>query len=227
MKVPSHVAIIMDGNGRWAEERGFARAVGHKVGAESVREIIRACIEIGIEHLTLYSFSMENWQRPREEINYLMQLLEFLLKTEIGELNRNGVSIKVIGRVEKLPKSVKMEVFNAIEKTKNNKKLKLYLALSYGGRQEIVDAVNKIIREKKKKINEISFRKYLYEPEMPDPDLLIRTAGEQRISNFLLWQISYTELYFTNVLWPDFRKEEFLKTIEDYSRRKRKFGRVI
>lgn len=227
MKVPSHVAIIMDGNGRWAEERGFKRVIGHKVGSESVREIIKACIEINIEHLTLYSFSMENWQRPKEEIAYLMQLLEFLLKTEIEELNRNGVSIKVIGKIEKLPKSVKVEIFNAMERTKNNKKLKLYLALSYGGRQEILDAINKIIREEKKKINEVSFRKYLYEPEMPDPDLLIRTGGEQRISNFLLWQISYTELYFTNVLWPDFRKEEFLKAIEDYSKRKRKFGKVL
>jgi undecaprenyl diphosphate synthase len=217
----------MDGNGRWAKERNLPRIIGHKVGSESVREIIRVCIELGIEYLTLYSFSTENWQRPKEEIKGLMELLKFLLKNEVDELNRNGISIKAIGRLDYLPNDVKIELFKAIEKTKNNNKLKLYLALSYGGRQEILDAVNKIINSKLEFVDEGTFRNFLYDPNLPDPDLLIRTSGEYRISNFLLWQISYSEFYFTKTLWPEFRREEFMKAIEDYSRRKRKFGKVI
>ena len=217
----------MDGNGRWANERNLPRIIGHKVGSESVREIIRVCLELGIEYLTLYSFSTENWQRPKEEIEGLMELLKFLLKNEVDELNRNGVSIKAIGRLDYLPNDVKNELFKAIEKTKNNNKLKLYLALSYGGRQEILDAINKIINSKLEFVDEGTFRNFLYDPNLPDPDLLIRTSGEYRISNFLLWQISYSELYFTKTLWPEFRREEFIKAIEDYSKRKRKFGKVI
>jgi undecaprenyl diphosphate synthase len=217
----------MDGNGRWAKERNLPRIIGHKVGSESVREIIRVCIELGIEYLTLYSFSTENWQRPKEEIKGLMELLKFLLKNEVDELNRNGVSIKAIGRLDYLPNDVKNELFKAMEKTKNNNKLKLYLALSYGGRQEILDAVNKIINSKLEFVDEGTFRNFLYDPNLPDPDLLIRTSGEYRISNFLLWQISYSEFYFTKTLWPEFRREEFMKAIEDYSKRKRKFGKVI
>jgi len=227
LKIPKHIAIIMDGNGRWARERNLPRIIGHKVGSESVREIIRVCLELGIEYLTLYSFSTENWQRPEEEIKGLMELLKFLLKREVDELNKNGVSLKAIGKLDYLPNDVKNELFNAIEKTKNNNKLKLYLALSYGGRQEILDAVNKIIKSKLESIDEENFRNFLYDPTLPDPDLLIRTSGEYRISNFLLWQISYTELYFTNTLWPEFRREEFLRVLEDYSKRKRKFGKVI
>jgi len=227
LKIPKHIAIIMDGNGRWANERNLPRIIGHKVGSESVREIIRVCLELGIEYLTLYSFSTENWQRPKEEIEGLMELLKFLLKNEVDELNRNGVSIKAIGRLDYLPNDVKNELFKAIEKTKNNNKLKLYLALSYGGRQEILDAVNKIINSKLEFVDEGTFRNFLYDPNLPDPDLLIRTSGEYRISNFLLWQISYSELYFTKTLWPEFRREEFIKAIEDYSKRKRKFGKVI
>jgi undecaprenyl diphosphate synthase len=217
----------MDGNGRWANERNLPRIIGHKVGSESVREIIRVCLELGIEYLTLYSFSTENWQRPKEEIKGLMELLKFLLKNEVDELNRNGVSIKAIGKLDYLPNDVKNELFKAIEKTKNNNKLKLYLALSYGGRQEILDAVNKIINSKLEFVDEGTFRNFLYDPNLPDPDLLIRTSGEYRISNFLLWQISYSEFYFTKTLWPEFRREEFIKAIEDYSKRKRKFGKVI
>jgi undecaprenyl diphosphate synthase len=227
LKIPKHIAIIMDGNGRWAKERNLPRIIGHKVGSESVREIIRVCLELGIEYLTLYSFSTENWQRPKEEIKGLMELLKFLLKNEVDELNRNGVSIKAIGRLDYLPNDVKIELFKAIEKTKNNNKLKLYLALSYGGRQEILDAVNKIINSKLEFVDEGTFRNFLYDPNLPDPDLLIRTSGEYRISNFLLWQISYSEFYFTKTLWPEFRREEFIKAIEDYSKRKRKFGKVI
>jgi undecaprenyl diphosphate synthase len=217
----------MDGNGRWASERNLPRIIGHKVGSESVREIIRVCLELGIEYLTLYSFSTENWQRPKEEIKGLMELLKFLLKNEVDELSKRGVSIRAIGKLDYLPNDVKDELFKAIEKTKNNNKLKLYLALSYGGRQEILDAVNKIIKSKLKSIDEENFRNFLYDPTLPDPDLLIRTSGEYRISNFLLWQISYSELYFTKTLWPEFRREEFIKAIEDYSKRKRKFGKVI
>jgi len=217
----------MDGNGRWASERNLPRIIGHKVGSESVREIIRVCLELGIEYLTLYSFSTENWQRPKEEIKGLMELLKFLLKNEVDELIKRGVSIRAIGKLDYLPNDVKDELFKAIEKTKNNNKLKLYLALSYGGRQEILDAVNKIIKSKLKSIDEENFRNFLYDPTLPDPDLLIRTSGEYRISNFLLWQISYSELYFTKTLWPEFRREEFIKAIEDYSKRKRKFGKVI
>jgi undecaprenyl diphosphate synthase len=227
LKIPKHIAIIMDGNGRWASERNLPRIIGHKVGSESVREIIRVCLELGIEYLTLYSFSTENWQRPKEEIKGLMELLKFLLKNEVDELNRNGVSIKAIGKLDYLPNDVKNELFKAIEKTKNNNKLKLYLALSYGGRQEILDAVNKIINLKLEFVDEGTFRNFLYDPNLPDPDLLIRTSGEYRISNFLLWQISYSEFYFTKTLWPEFRREEFIKAIEDYSKRKRKFGKVI
>jgi len=227
LKIPKHIAIIMDGNGRWANERNLPRIIGHKVGSESVREIIRVCLELGIEYLTLYSFSTENWQRPKEEIKGLMELLKFLLKNEVDELNRNGVSIKAIGRLDYLPNDVKNELFKAIEKTKNNNKLKLYLALSYGGRQEILDAINKIINSKLEFVDEGTFRNFLYDPNLPDPDLLIRTSGEYRISNFLLWQISYSEFYFTKTLWPEFRREEFIKAIEDYSKRKRKFGKVI
>jgi len=227
LKIPKHIAIIMDGNGRWASERNLPRIIGHKVGSESVREIIRVCLELGIEYLTLYSFSTENWQRPKEEIKGLMELLKFLLKNEVDELIKRGVSIRAIGKLDYLPNDVKDELFKAIEKTKNNNKLKLYLALSYGGRQEILDAVNKIIKSKLKSIDEENFRNFLYDPTLPDPDLLIRTSGEYRISNFLLWQISYSELYFTKTLWPEFRREEFIKAIEDYSKRKRKFGKVI
>jgi len=227
LKIPKHIAIIMDGNGRWASERNLPRIIGHKVGSESVREIIRVCLELGIEYLTLYSFSTENWQRPKEEIKGLMELLKFLLKNEVDELSKRGVSIRAIGKLDYLPNDVKDELFKAIEKTKNNNKLKLYLALSYGGRQEILDAVNKIIKSKLKSIDEENFRNFLYDPTLPDPDLLIRTSGEYRISNFLLWQISYSELYFTKTLWPEFRREEFIKAIEDYSKRKRKFGKVI
>ncbi len=226
MKIPKHIAIIMDGNGRWALERNFERIIGHRVGTESVREVIRACMELGVEYLTLYSFSMENWERPEEEVEGLMELLKEMLIKEVDELNRNGVSIRTIGRIDKLPNDVKEELFKAIEKTKDNNKLKVYLALSYGGRQEIIDAVNRILKSNINEIDENKFREFLYEPNLPDPDLLIRTSGEFRISNFLLWQISYTELYFTDILWPDFRRDELFKAIEYYSKRKRKFGKI-
>jgi undecaprenyl diphosphate synthase len=217
----------MDGNGRWARKRGLPRVMGHKVGVESVRSVIRVARKLGIKYLTLYTFSSENWQRPKEEVSYLMQLLKTLLIKEVDDLKRQGVRIRAIGRLGNLGKEVLEALNYAIEKTKDNRDLNLYLALSYGGRQEIVDAVNTILRLGIKEVDEEKFRNFLYDPELPDVDLLIRTAGEYRISNFLLWHTAYAELYITDVLWPDFREEEFLKAIEDYSRRVRKFGRVI
>jgi Undecaprenyl pyrophosphate synthetase (EC 2.5.1.31) len=225
--IPLHVGIIMDGNGRWARKRGLPRVMGHKVGVESVRSVIRVARKLGIKYLTLYTFSSENWQRPKEEVSYLMQLLKTLLIKEVDDLKRQGVRIRAIGRLGNLGKEVLEALNYAIEKTKDNKDLNLYLALSYGGRQEIVDAVNTILRLGIKEVDEDKFRNFLYDPELPDVDLLIRTAGEYRISNFLLWHTAYAELYITDVLWPDFREEEFLKAIEDYSKRVRKFGKVI
>jgi undecaprenyl diphosphate synthase len=217
----------MDGNGRWARKRGLPRVMGHKVGVESVRSVIRVARKVGIRYLTLYTFSSENWQRPKEEVSYLMQLLKTLLIKEVDELKRQGVRIRAIGRLGNLGKEVLEALNYAIEKTKDNRDLNLYLALSYGGRQEIVDAVNSMLRLGIKEVDEEKFRNFLYDPELPDVDLLIRTAGEYRISNFLLWHTAYAELYITDVLWPDFREEEFLKAIEDYSKRVRKFGKVI
>jgi undecaprenyl diphosphate synthase len=217
----------MDGNGRWARKRGLPRVMGHKVGVESVRSVIRVARKVGIKYLTLYTFSSENWQRPKEEVSYLMQLLKTLLIKEVDDLKRQGVRIRAIGRLGNLGKEVLEALNYAIEKTKDNRDLNLYLALSYGGRQEIVDAVNTILGLGIKEVDEEKFRNFLYDPELPDVDLLIRTAGEYRISNFLLWHTAYAELYITDVLWPDFREEEFLKALEDYSKRVRKFGKVI
>jgi undecaprenyl diphosphate synthase len=225
--IPLHVGIIMDGNGRWARKRGLPRVMGHKVGVESVRSVIRVARKVGIKYLTLYTFSSENWQRPKEEVSYLMQLLKTLLIKEVDDLKRQGVRIRAIGRLGNLGKEVLEALNYAIEKTKDNRDLNLYLALSYGGRQEIVDAVNTILGLGIKEVDEEKFRNFLYDPELPDVDLLIRTAGEYRISNFLLWHTAYAELYITDVLWPDFREEEFLKALEDYSKRVRKFGKVI
>ena len=225
--IPLHVGIIMDGNGRWARKKGLPRVMGHKVGVESVRSVIRMARKIGIKYLTLYTFSSENWQRPKDEVTYLMQLLKTLLIREVDELNRQGVRIRAIGRLENLGREVLEALNYAVEKTKNNNELNLYLALSYGGRQEIVDAVNRILKSGLEEVDEENFRNFLYDPDLPDVDLLIRTAGEYRISNFLLWHTAYAELYITDVLLPDFREEEFLKAIEDYSKRIRKFGKVV
>lgn len=225
--IPFHVGIIMDGNGRWAEKRGLPRIMGHKVGVESVRSVVRAAKKVGVKYLTLYTFSSENWQRPPDEVSYLMYMLKSLLIKEVDELNRQGVRIKAIGRLNMLGREVLNALNYAMNKTKGNNELNLYLALSYGGRQEIVDAVNKIIKSGIEEVDEDTFRKFLYDPELPDVDLLIRTAGEYRISNFLLWHTSYAELYITNTLWPDFREEDFYEAIEDFSKRVRKFGKVV
>ncbi len=226
-KVPTHVGIIMDGNGRWAQQRGLPRVMGHKVGVESVRSVIRAARKVGVRYLTLYTFSSENWQRPAEEVGALMYMLRILLRREIKNLNHLGVQVRAIGELHLLPPDVLNILNHTIEETSKNDKLVLTLALSYGGRREIVSAVNKIIREGVKEVDEESFRRYLYDPDLPDVDLIIRTAGEYRLSNFLLWQSAYAELYFTSTLWPDFREEDFFRALEDYSKRVRKFGKVL
>ena len=229
-KLPNHVGIIMDGNGRWAKQRGNVRVFGHQHGVTAVREVTEAAAEIGIKYLTLYAFSTENWRREKKEIDYLMNLLvEFVFK-ELENLHKNDVKITMMGNMEDLPSKTRKEVERAIELTKNNKTLHLNIALSYGSRNEIVNAVKNIIKDYEnnkidiEEINEESFKKYLFTNDMPDPDLLIRTSGELRLSNFLLYQLAYTEFYFTEVLWPDFNKNELIKAIENYQQRKRRYG---
>ncbi len=229
-KIPRHVAIIMDGNGRWANQRGLPRLRGHEEGAESVRAVIRACRDYGVRYLTLYAFSVENWVRPQSEIRGLMSLLRKFLAEREHELHENHVRLRVIGRMEDLPLPIQHSLKRVIKATAAYDQGELILALSYGGRAEITHAVQAIAREVKagllapKAIDEQTIAAHLYAPDIPDPDLLIRTSGEMRISNFLLWQISYTELYITEVLWPDFREAELAKAIEAYGRRKRRFG---
>jgi undecaprenyl diphosphate synthase len=231
-KIPRHVAIIMDGNGRWAKQRGLPRLEGHRAGAESVRAIVRACGELGIGYLTLYAFSSENWRRPKAEVTALMHLLEFYLQREVIELDKNNVRLTAIGRIHELPESAQRQLDKGIEALKKNTGLTLVLALSYGGRAEIMDAVRSIARDVKTNaldvadINEELISQRLYTRDIPDPDLLIRTSGEMRVSNFLLWQISYAEIHVTETLWPDFRKPQLLAALDDYSKRQRRFGRV-
>ena len=230
--IPRHVAIIMDGNGRWARQRGLPRIAGHRAGAKSVREIVRVASKLGIEYLTLYAFSSENWSRPKVEVAALMRLLEFYLQKELAELDKDNVRLAAIGRLHELPAGARQQLDKAIAALRDNEGLTLVLALSYGGRAEIVDAVRGIAREIKTgqidvaDVDEKRISDHLYTAGIPDPDLLIRTSGELRLSNFLLWQISYAEIYVTETQWPDFRKAEFLKAMEDYSKRQRRFGRV-
>ncbi|MCE9615631.1 MAG: isoprenyl transferase [Lentisphaerae bacterium] len=229
-KIPRHVAIIMDGNGRWANQRGLPRLRGHEEGAESVRAVIRACREVGVHYLTLYAFSVENWVRPRMEIRGLMRLLRKFLQEREHELHENRVRLRVIGRVHDLPLPVQHGLSRVTKATASYDSGQLILALSYGGRAELAHAVRAIARDVEAgrlapdAIDERTIGAHLYAPDIPDPDLLIRTSGEMRLSNFLLWQIAYTELYVTNVLWPDFREPEFAKAMEAYSHRHRRFG---
>jgi undecaprenyl diphosphate synthase len=231
-KLPVHVAIIMDGNGRWAKKRLLNRIKGHEKGTEIVRTIVRACREIGISYLTLYAFSTENWQRPKLEIAALMTLLQQFLKTEQKELMDNNIRLNVIGQVERLPAGVRRVLDKTMALTKENSKMWLNLALSYGGRSEIVRMVKDIaIKAKAGNIDPDAITaelipEYLYTRMIPDPDLLIRTSGEMRISNFLLWQIAYTEIYVTDTLWPDFGKDELIRILADYQQRERRFGKV-
>ncbi|GIV54362.1 MAG: isoprenyl transferase [Candidatus Kapaibacterium sp.] len=229
-RLPRHVAIIMDGNGRWAHARNLPRVAGHREGIESVRDIVKASAELGIGYLTLYAFSTENWRRPEAEVNALMRLLEYYLKAEVDELDRNNVRINAIGKVMALPKRVQRVLKRAIEQTANNTGLVLTLALSYSGRWDILRALQLIaldVRRGKLSPEDISeelFASYLSTGLLPEPDLLIRTSGELRISNFLLWEIAYTELYSTETLWPDFRRKEYYAALADYARRERRFG---
>lgn len=220
----------MDGNGRWAKKRHLPRLAGHRAGREPVRMCVRTCARIGIKYLTLYTFSLENWQRPGDEVEGLMSFLEDVLVKEYLELNENNVRLQVMGRTELLPASTRRVLAEAIEKLAHNDGLVLNLALSYGGRAEIVDAVKKMSEEVKSgklaadDVTEDEFRKYLYKPDLPDPDLMIRTSGELRISNFLLWQIAYSEIFVTDVLWPDFKEEHLFEGIRAYQKRDRRYG---
>lgn len=231
-QIPEHVAIIMDGNGRWAKRRNLPRTAGHEAGVDAVRKIVRVAAEIGIKYLTLYTFSVENWARPREEVAALMRLLTRATRNELDELNRNNVRLITTGRIDGLSISRRKVLTRAMEKTHDNTGLVLNLALNYGGRTEIIDAVKAIalsVRSghiKPNEINEALFSEYLYTADLPDPDLLIRTSGEMRISNFLLWQTSYTEMYVTKVLWPDFGRKDLFNAIIDYQKRERRFGKV-
>ena len=223
----NHIAIIMDGNGRWAKDKGMDRIFGHKEGAKSAKRVIEACSDLNINYLTLYAFSTENWNRPQSEVDSLMSLLSLMLKNEIKELERNNIVFNVVGRVEDLPKSVQNIISDVIDRTKHNTGLVLSLALSYGGRQEIIDAVNKIIVSKKSEIiDEEIVKNNLYCPEIPDPDLIIRTAGEYRLSNFLLWQSAYAELFISKKNWPDFEKEDLMEALKDFENRDRTFGKL-
>ncbi|MGV8059665.1 MAG: isoprenyl transferase [Smithellaceae bacterium] len=228
--LPQHIAIIMDGNGRWAERHTIGRIRGHQKGAQAVKTVVRTCREIGIKHLTLFALSTENLGRPQEEVKALMFLLEEYLSKETMELHKQEIRLTTIGEINDLSSTVKEKLIQAKELTANNEQMILNLALSYGGRDEIIFAVKKMMQDRKnnklkiKDINKEMFGSYLQTAGMPDPDLLIRTSGEYRISNFLLWQLAYTELYFTDVLWPDFKKEDLLKAIANYQKRERRFG---
>jgi len=230
--VPQHVAIIMDGNGRWAKEKGELRTFGHSNGVESVREALVAATEIGVKYLTLYAFSTENWNRPKQEVDALMDLLVNTISNEIDTLNKNKVRLHAIGNLDNLPDQCRGELQKAIDETAKNDRINLVLALSYSSRWEIVNATQKISKEVSsgnlalEDITEDTFNSYLSTKKIPDPELLIRTSGETRISNFLLWQLAYTELYFLGTFWPDFKKDHFYQAIVDYQNRERRFGKV-
>ncbi|MDT0293483.1 isoprenyl transferase [Mesonia ostreae] len=231
-KLPKHISIIMDGNGRWAKKQGFLRAVGHEKGTVAVRETVESCAEIGIENLTLFAFSTENWNRPKLEVKTLMKLLVSSLKKEIKTLMDNNIKLTAIGCLDNLPKKARKELEEVIEKTSKNNLMTLTLALSYGSREELLSVIKKISEKVSNQeisiaqIDENVVQQHLYSHNLPDVDLLIRTSGEQRISNFLLWQIAYAELYFTEVLWPDFRKENLFEAILNYQNRERRFGKT-
>jgi len=228
--LPTHVAIIMDGNGRWAKQRGLPRVEGHRHGVESVRAILRACGEVGIKYLTLYAFSVENWNRPKAEVDTLMKYLQRFLKNEIGELNKNNVRLEAIGQIWRLPEAVQEQLAKTKAATARNTRLTLILALSYGGRTELIEATRQLAEKVQAgtldpaEINERVFQEHLYTRHYPDPDLMIRTSGEMRISNFLLWQLSYAEFVITPTLWPEFRKPHLFEALEEYARRHRRFG---
>lgn len=227
-RVPKHIAIIMDGNGRWAKARGLPRAEGHRQGTENLRRIIRACVEFNVEILTIYAFSTENWRRPPLEVRLLMTILETVIDRELRELNENGVQIRHIGRLDQIAPALQKKIQYACDFTKDNHRLILNVAFNYGGRDEIVQAVQRIVREgiPVEQINEELLNSYLYTSGLPDPDLIIRTSGELRVSNFLIWQGAYSEYYATPTFWPDFNREELYKALEEYNHRTRRFGKT-
>jgi len=226
--IPNHVAIIMDGNGRWAESRGKSRFFGHQAGTNNIRNIIEVFANLNIKYLTLFAFSTENWNRPNREVSWLLDIMTKTISKELNELNSQGVKIQHIGRLDRLSLKLKKAIENSIELTKNNTRIILNVAFDYGGRHEIIDAVKRIISDKisEENVSEELFKEYLYTKDTPYPDLIIRTAGEIRISNFLLWQSAYSEYYYTDVLWPDFGKSEIEKSIKEYSERIRRFGKL-
>ncbi|UQD55169.1 isoprenyl transferase [Flavobacterium sp. K5-23] len=230
--LPKHLAIIMDGNGRWAKKQGLLRAFGHERGTKSVKEIIKSSAKLGIENLTLYAFSTENWNRPKLEVDTLMKILINSLKKELPTLEKNNIKLNAIGNLEKMPKSAQKELIDVIEKTKNNTRMTLTLALSYGAREEITNAIKQISDKVKNNIISIDaiddsiINEHLYTHNLPDVDLLIRTSGEHRVSNFLLWQIAYAEFYFTEILWPDFTEQNLYEAIISYQKRERRFGKT-
>lgn len=231
-RLPQHVAIIMDGNGRWARKRALPRVAGHKVGLDSVRAMVKACSDWGIPYLTLYAFSSENWRRPKAEVTFLMALLATYLRQELAELHTNNVRLRAIGRLDALPALARKELEASIKRTAANTGLVLTLALNYGGRQDLVDATRRVLHEvragrlKADAVDEEALARHLSTAGMPDPDLVIRTSGELRLSNFLIWQTAYAEIYFTPTLWPDFRKPQLLAALKDFAKRERRFGDV-
>ena len=230
--IPRHVAIIMDGNGRWAKKHALNRISGHRKGADAVRSVINACLELGIPYLTLYAFSVDNWNRPAKEVNALMKLLIRHLVTELPSMMKGDIRLNVIGDISRLTEDVQAEISKVLQETEQNKAMVLTLALNYGGREDIVQAVQKLLNARdagllpQQGLNKEVIGQYLFTATIPDPDLLIRTSGEYRLSNFFLWQAAYTELYFTDVLWPDFSKDDLLKAIEDFQNRERRFGKT-
>ena len=227
-RVPKHVAIIMDGNGRWAKQRGLPRTAGHRQGKENLRRILEACVEFGVEILTIYAFSTENWERPPAEVNVLMSILELVLDQEVKRLHKNGVQVRHIGRLEGVSPNLQAKIRKACDYTKDNNTLVLNVAFNYGGRDEIVHAVQEIVRDgvPADQIDDATISRYLYTSGLPDPDLIIRTSGELRVSNFLIWQGAYSEYYVTSTFWPDFDKEELRKALLDYGQRRRRFGKI-
>lgn len=230
--IPRHIALIMDGNGRWAKSHGLPRVTGHRVGIESLREVVRISGEIGVKYLSVYTFSTENWQRPRPEVNFLMTLLEETIRQEVDGLDEKNVRIRFLGRIDELPAKIREKIAEAEAATADNTGLTLNLLFNYGGRAEIIDGFKKISRQiqdgklSPEEVTEELVSQNLYTHDLPDPDLLIRTGGDERISNYLLWQSAYTELYFSQTFWPDFRQEEFLKALASYETRQRKFGKT-
>lgn len=228
-KIPTHIAIIMDGNGRWARARGLPRQAGHRAGVENLRRVIKACVEFGVKYLTIYAFSTENWGRPPAEVRGLLSILDEVIDRELKELNQNGVQLRHLGRLERLRPDLQKKVLHAIDLTKDNQKLILNIAWNYGGRDEVIHAIRRMLGDglEPEDINEETVNRYLYTAGCPDPDMIIRTSGELRVSNFLIWQGAYSELYCVPTYWPDFGREALLEALHEYARRERRFGLVV